>query len=332
MMVTGSEGTVYEAVDRTTGKLVAIKKVTEVYKSIHGASGQGLHMTAFQVWAEVKALKLTKESPDIMRLNRFIMGKKTAYIVLEMLETTVPPGQHVRSGDIATSLGAPTLQRRVFQFIRGIAFLHSANLVHRDLRWHNVMLGDKCNVVIIDLGNVSPAQPMPRHALISELPLGHEDRRSHQKDIWLAGATILSWIAGIEVHHLVNQATLTAAGIVEVFGMPPPEVLSMYSKEIQGAFKAAKPKAASAMNWRKSFPSVDVQLFDLIKKMMSLDRKVGSAVELLKHPYLRELHAKEPLAKGPGDMSAAFKRAEAAILGDAGAARAYLNAEADSHA
>lgn len=37
-------------------------QVTEVYKSIHGASGQGLHMTAFQVWAEVKALKLTKES------------------------------------------------------------------------------------------------------------------------------------------------------------------------------------------------------------------------------------------------------------------------------
>lgn len=60
------------------------------------------------------------------------------------------------------------------------------------------------------------------------------------------------------------------------------------------------------MNFAESFPDVDERLFDLINEMMSLDRRVETAVELLEHPYLRELHEMGPLVDGPGDMSEFF--------------------------
>eukprot|EP00873_Tetraselmis_striata_P023614 jgi/Tetstr1/443878/TSEL_031831.t1 len=337
MLGTGAEGSVYEAVDHSKGKLVAIKKVINVYEKFPrrtpipegNGHSQYLRMTASKVWAEVKALKIARNSTDIMKLNRLIMGNDTAYIILDMLETQVPSGGHIRAGDIATRKARATLQQRVFQFIRGIAFLHRANLVHEDLRWHNVMLDRDCNLVLIDLGNVHPAHAVRWNFGKEGLPLKH-DGHQFRRDIWLAGATILSWLAGQEANQLVNTETLTVEGIVRFFGFPAQETLSMYSEEVRRAFEAARPLASEAMNFAESFPDVDERLFDLINEMMSLDRRVETAVELLEHPYLRELHEMGPLVDGPGDMSEFFHSAMAMIQGNGHAARRLLRKEAEN--
>ena len=55
-------------------------------------------------------------------------------------------------------------------------FIHSAGLLHRDIKIDNVLVDENCDVKICDFGLARPC--LPEHKKIKDAPVTREDRKS----------------------------------------------------------------------------------------------------------------------------------------------------------
>lgn len=69
------------------------------------------------------------------------------YIVTELMETDL---HRVIYSD--QKLTEDHIQYIIYQLLRGLLYMHSANILHRDLKPGNILLDKRCNLKICDLG------------------------------------------------------------------------------------------------------------------------------------------------------------------------------------
>lgn len=55
------------------------------------------------------------------------------------------------------------LLRTVFQILRGLKYIHSANVLHRDLKPSNLLLNTTCDLKICDFGLARVTDPQTDH-------------------------------------------------------------------------------------------------------------------------------------------------------------------------
>eukprot|EP00873_Tetraselmis_striata_P016728 jgi/Tetstr1/436992/TSEL_025764.t1 len=184
----GREGEVALGLDRQSGKMVAIKKVPHVF-----ASGTGVRASR-QTWTEIKLLQLTRDSGDIMDMERVLMPREphlfqNVYQVYGLLEGGIPL---YKADQSLTPAEAQQQKLNFFQLIRGLHYMHSAGVVHNDFREHNTMLDADCNLKIIDLGLGRLGVKTPSTL---RLPLSG-DGNWFARDMWMLGSSILYIIGG----------------------------------------------------------------------------------------------------------------------------------------
>ncbi|KAK7291377.1 hypothetical protein RIF29_06465 [Crotalaria pallida] len=138
----GSYGVVASAIDTRTGEKVAIKKINDVFEHVSDAT---------RILREVKLLRLLKH-PDIVEIKHLMLPPsrrefKDVYVVFELMESDLH--QVIRAND---DLTPEHHQIFLYQLLRGLKFIHSANVFHRDLKPKNILANANCKLKICDFG------------------------------------------------------------------------------------------------------------------------------------------------------------------------------------
>uniref|UniRef100_A0A8C6L464 Mitogen-activated protein kinase n=1 Tax=Nothobranchius furzeri TaxID=105023 RepID=A0A8C6L464_NOTFU len=147
----GAYGMVCSAYDRDNKIRVAIKKISPFE-----------HQTYCQrTLREIKILLRFKHE-NIIGINDIIRAPtidqmKDVYIVQDLMETDLYKllkTQHLSNDHICYFL---------YQILRGLKYIHSANVLHRDLKPSNLLLNTTCDLKICDFGLARVADPDHDH-------------------------------------------------------------------------------------------------------------------------------------------------------------------------
>eukprot|EP00494_Astrolonche_serrata_P029727 UN29994 len=132
----GSYGIVYKATHTPNGKPVAIKQM--------GLSYLKRHNLVSHVQNEIENhSKLHHE--NIVELYTSMKTEKEIFLVLELCEERLIPSKGSR-------MSIEKCRNILKQIVNGIQYLHSFNLIHRDIKPCNIMLTKDGIVKLLDLG------------------------------------------------------------------------------------------------------------------------------------------------------------------------------------
>ncbi|CRK94274.1 CLUMA_CG007789, isoform A [Clunio marinus] len=199
----------------------------------------------------------------------------------------------------------------LYQILRGLKYIHSANVLHRDLKPSNLLLNTTCDLKICDFGLARVADPEHDHTgFLTEYvatrwyraPEIMLNSKGYTKsiDIWSVGCILAEMLSNRPIFpgkHYLDQLN----HILGVLGSPSQEDLDCIVNEKARSYLQSlpfKPKVP----WNKLFPQADQKALDLLGKMLTFNPyKRISVEEALAHPYLEQYYdpADEPVAEEP---------------------------------
>jgi serine/threonine protein kinase len=134
----GTYGIVYKAQDRTTGSIVALKRIRLENEE------EGVPCTAIR---EVSLLK-ELHHPSIIQLLDVIHTEKKLTLVFEFMDTDLKKYMDSRNND----LDCGTIRHLLKQLLEGIEYCHEHRVLHRDLKPQNLLLNKRLDLKIADFG------------------------------------------------------------------------------------------------------------------------------------------------------------------------------------
>ncbi|GIL65367.1 hypothetical protein Vafri_19022 [Volvox africanus] len=307
----GSYGVVCSAVDNFNGEKVAIKKITNVFEHVSDAT---------RIVREIKLLRLLKH-PDIVDIKHIMLPPspkdfRDIYVVFELLETDLH--QVIKAND---DLTPEHHQFFLYQMLRGLKYIHSAKVFHRDLKPKNILANSDCKLKICDFGLARPAfNDMPttvfwtdyvatRWYRAPELCGSFFAKYSPAIDIWSVGCIFAEVLLGKPLfpgRNVVHQLEL----ITDLLGTPSAEVIAKVRNEKARRFLLnMKPKPG--IPFELHFPRADRIALRLLKRLLAFDpAERPTAEEALADPYFTGLHcvAREPVAQPLSKMAFEFDR------------------------
>ncbi|RCV26388.1 hypothetical protein SETIT_5G241700v2 [Setaria italica] len=223
----GSYGVVAAAVDTRTGERVAIKKINDVFEHISDAT---------RILREIKLLRLLRH-PDIVQIKHIMLPPtrrefRDIYVVFELMESDLH--QVIKAND---DLTAEHHQLFLYQLLRGMKYIHAANVFHRDLKPKNILANGDCKLKICDFGlarvsfNDTPSAIFwtdyvaTRWYRAPELCGSFFSKYTPAIDIWSIGCIFAEMLAGKPLFpgkNVVHQLDL----MTDLLGTPSSESIS----------------------------------------------------------------------------------------------------------
>ena len=236
------------------------------------------------------------------------------YLVFEHMETDL------HAAIRANILGDVHKQYIMWQTLKALKFMHSANLLHRDMKPSNLLLNSDCLMKVADFGlarsipkGIGDENPdalagddyeigadgkavvltdyiATRWYRAPEILLG-SNKYSTAVDMWGAGCIFGEILAGKPV--FAGSSTMQQLELVcGLLGTPDEEVcrhISPWAMKMIDSMQA--PPAYDGKEWDRRFPGASGFALDLLKQLLVFDpRKRVSAAEALKHDYLKQFH------------------------------------------
>ncbi|KAB1205715.1 Mitogen-activated protein kinase 12 [Morella rubra] len=138
----GSYGVVASAIDTHTRERVAIKKINDVFEHVSDAT---------RILREIKLLRLLRH-PDIVEIKHIMLPPsrrefQDIYVVFELMESDLH--QVIKAND---DLTPEHYQFFLYQLLRALKYIHTANVFHRDLKPKNILANADCKLKICDFG------------------------------------------------------------------------------------------------------------------------------------------------------------------------------------
>jgi serine/threonine protein kinase len=293
----GAYGTVVSAFDTKKGKKkkVAIKKIERTFEH---------HLYAKRTLREIKILRLLQHD-NIIDIKTIIKPKSLKdfseiYVVFEPMETDL--GSIIKSDQ---ELTLDHVRFFMYQILRGMKYVHSAGILHRDLKPRNILVNSNCDLKIWDFGLARADIPdlyeagamtdyiATRWYRAPELLMGCEDY-AESIDTWAIGcifAELLTRKPFLPGSDSENQLKL----IVHMIGIPDGEEI-----EINGGVQLKVPDSVkikpdeNTKKFSKRFDKWDKVALDLLKKMLQFNpSKRISINDALKHEFFEELHVED---------------------------------------
>ena len=140
----GAYGVVISASDSKTSKNIAIKMVPKAFND---------EIDAKRILREIKLLKHFRHEnivgiTDIMPPTaRYVEDFHDVYIVAELMETDLHRIIYSKQ-----KLSIDHAQYFLYQLLRGLKYIHSADVIHRDLKPSNLLVNSNCDLKICDFG------------------------------------------------------------------------------------------------------------------------------------------------------------------------------------
>ncbi|KAI4330004.1 hypothetical protein MLD38_028318 [Melastoma candidum] len=307
----GSYGVVGSAVDTHTGERVAIKKIHDVFEHVSDAT---------RILREIKLLRLLRH-PDIVEIRHIMLPPsrrefKDIYVVFELMESDLH--QVIKAND---DLTPEHYQFFLYQLLRGLKYIHAANVFHRDLKPKNILANADCKLKICDFGlarvsfNDAPSAIFwtdyvaTRWYRAPELCGSFFSKYTPAIDIWSIGCIFAEMLTGKALFpgkNVVHQLDL----MTDLLGTPPIETISRIRNEKARRYLSSMRKK-TPVPFSQKFPNVDPLALRLLERLLAFDPKDRpTANEALSDPYFHGLSnaEREPATQPISKLEFEFER------------------------
>ncbi len=146
MLGQGGMGSVYEAIDRLTGKTIALKRVTGLTENQNFGSPDDSLSFRLALAREFKVLASLRHPNIISVLDYGFDEQRQPYITMELLENAdnFVEAARGKSPDEQINL--------LIQLLQALAYLHRRGILHHDLKPSNVLVTKEGHVKVLDFG------------------------------------------------------------------------------------------------------------------------------------------------------------------------------------
>ncbi|VFQ94674.1 unnamed protein product [Cuscuta campestris] len=272
-MVTGKEQTTTELMQHGNG--AAMNSVTNeevAIKKIGNAFDDGIDPK--RTLREIKILSHMDHDNVIMIKDIIRPPQKEnfndVYIVYELMDTDL--NQIIRSNQ---PLDDDHCRYFLYQILRGLKYIHSANVLHRDLKPSNLLLNANCDLKLGDFGLA---------------------RTKSETDI-MTEYVVTRWQPLFPGINHVHQLKL----VTQLIGSPDDASLGFLRSDNARRYVKQLPQYPREPFSRR-FPNSSPGAVDLLERMLVFDPSRRITVdEALCHPYLAPLHDinEEPVCPKP---------------------------------
>ncbi|XP_047322017.1 mitogen-activated protein kinase 19-like [Impatiens glandulifera] len=307
----GSYGVVCAAIDTQTGEKVAIKKITNIFEHISDAT---------RILREIKLLRLLLH-PDIVDIKCIMLPPsrrefKDIYVIFELMESDLH--QVIKANDDLT----PDHHRFfLYQMLRALKYMHTANVYHRDLKPKNILANANCKLKICDFGlarvafNDTPATIFwtdyvaTRWYRAPELCGSFLSRYTPAIDIWSIGCIFAEVLTGKPLFpgkSVVHQLDL----ITNLLGTPSSDTITGVRNDKARKYLTSMRKK-NPVGFTEKFPNADPLALNLLKRLLAFDPKDRpTAEEALADPYFKGLAKieREPSCQPISKLEFEFER------------------------
>ena len=185
----GSGGTVYKVVHRTSGRVYALKV-------IYGHHEESVRR---QIHREIQILRDVND-PNVVKCHEMYDQNSEIQVLLEFMDGGSLEGKHITQEQQLADLSR--------QILRGLAYLHRRHIVHRDIKPSNLLINSRKQVKIADFGvgrilnqtmdpcnsSVGTIAYMSPERINTDINDGQYD--AYAGDIWSFGVSILEFYMG----------------------------------------------------------------------------------------------------------------------------------------
>ncbi|KAL9259739.1 Mitogen-activated protein kinase homolog NTF3-like protein [Drosera capensis] len=337
----GAYGVVCSSVNRETNEKVAIKKINNAFEN---------RVDALRTLRELKLLRHLRHE-NVINLKDVMLpvhrtNFKDVYLVYELMDTDlhqIIKSSQALSNDhcqyflfqasMVLGFGLLGLARSkcdawflfvlvifghikadlviAMQLLRGLKYLHSANILHRDLKPGNLLINANCDLKICDFGlartSNGQGQFMTEYVVTRwyrapELLLCC-DKYGTSIDVWSVGCIFAELLGRKPIFpgtECLNQLKL----VINILGSQKESDLQFIDNPKAKRFIRSIPFSAGAPLSRL-YPNAHPWAIDLLQKMLVFDpTKRISVDDALKHPYMAPLYdpRSNPPAQFPIDL------------------------------
>ena len=290
----GAYGVVVSAKDLKTGETIAIKKIEKAFE----------HSTyTKRTLRELKIMRLM-DHENIIRIKSIQLPRSREefdeiYAICELMET-----------DLSSIIKSPQplsdehCQFFLYQILRGLKYMHSAGILHRDLKPRNLLVNANCDLKICDFGLARP--------VIGDMRVNTSQMTDYVATRWYRAPELLLtyksyttamdvWSVGCIFGEILLRKPLlpgTDANqqleiIFNLIGSPSSEDI-LKIPHARSRDKVMRMPKRPEKDFSSIFHDANPQALDLLKRFLAFDPDKRITVEqALCHPYLEGLHFPE---------------------------------------
>ncbi|NXB85237.1 CDKL2 protein, partial [Vidua chalybeata] len=277
----GSYGVVTKCRNRENGQIVAVKKFLE---SDDDAAVRKIALR------EIKLLKQLRHE-NLVNLLDVCKRKKRWYLVFEFVDHTVLDDLEASP----SGLDYDRVRKYLFQIMRGIAFCHSHNIIHRDVKPENILVSQSGVVKLCDFGFARPLATSgevytdyvaTRWYRAPELLVG-DSKYGRPVDVWAVGSLITEMLTG-EPLFPGDSDIDQLFHITKCLGKLIPRQQELFYKN--PLFAGMKlPEVKELESLEKRYPKLPPAALDLARECLQIDPdKRPSCAELLQGDFFNK--------------------------------------------
>jgi cyclin-dependent kinase 3 len=278
----GTYGVVYQANDRVTDKVVALKKMRLDSRSAE----EGVPQTALREISILQEL----HHPHIVNLMHVQCTSTKLWLAFEYLDQDLKKALDKRGSPYS----GRALKSLMLQLLDGLYFCHRHRIVHRDLKPANILLSADGVLKIADFG-LARAFQVPLHTLTHEVVtlwyrapeiLLGEKHYTPAVDMWSVGC-IMAELARGKVLFRGDTEIGQLYEVFQVLGTPTEAQWPGVSRlpDFCDAFPRWAPSDIRAL-----LPLIDADGIDLLLRMLRYDPAERiSAKDAMNHPWFADM-------------------------------------------
>lgn len=275
------------------GGSIAIKKITNIFSK---------KILAKRALREIKLLKHFRGHKNITCLYDldFIPDVKGNFNEIYLYEELMECDMHqiIKSNQPLTDAH---YQSFVYQILCGLKYIHSADVLHRDLKPGNLLVNADCELKICDFGlargysnDAAKNQGFLTEYVATRWYRAPEVMLSFQNytkaiDVWSVGCILAELFGGRPIFpgkDYVDQLNR----ILYILGTPKESTLTRIGSKRAHEYVRSLPYMHK-IPFSQMFPNTNPDGLDLLEKMLTLDPTKRITVEqALQHPYLKIWH------------------------------------------
>jgi len=289
----GAYGIVWKVRDKQSEDMIALKKVFGAFQNATDAQ---------RTFREIIFLQELADHENIIQLLDVIKADndKDIYLTFECMETDL---HAVIRANILEDIHKQFI---VYQTLKALKYMHTGNVIHRDMKPSNLLLNSECLVKVADFGlarSVDFKDKEPgRHPVLTdyvatrwyrapEILLGSTNY-TKGVDMWSVGCILGELLGGKPMFpgtSTMNQLDR----IIEVTGRPSPADIEAIQSEFAATMLDSLPDV-EPRSLQSMYPNASEDAIDLLRKLLMFnpDKRI-TAEQALEHPYLAQFHNPE---------------------------------------
>ncbi|KAM6914431.1 nemo-like kinase, type 1 [Lycodopsis pacificus] len=283
----GAFGVVWSVTDPRDGRKVALKKMPNVFQNL---------VSCKRVFRELRMLCFFKHDNVLSALDILqppqIDCFEEIYVITELMQSdlhkVIVSPQPLTTDHIKVFL---------YQILRGLKYLHSAGILHRDIKPGNLLVNSNCLLKICDFGLARVEEPDPTRHMTQEVVTQYYRAPEVLMGCRHYGSAIDVWSVGCIFAELLGRRILFQAQspiqqldlITDLLGTPPLSALSSACEGARAHILRGPHKPPSLSVLYMLSDGATHEAIHLLCRMLVFDpAKRISGSDALSHPYLDE--------------------------------------------